>query len=116
MRVDGPQFVSNAGEIPDLVKGPGKYIASYKRSEAFGEFENTSYLPAAGRLFTGFPDGLMLMAVHPWPASILGSGPAQSIHRHCLLVDLTSNPSRSYVWKWRSSSENLETLFPTVAQ
>lgn len=37
MRVDGPQFDSNEGEIPDLVKGPGKDIASHRRSEAFGE-------------------------------------------------------------------------------
>lgn len=43
-----------------------------------------SCLPALGKLFTGFLEGPMLMAVHTWPASILGSRSSQSIHHRPL--------------------------------
>jgi len=94
MRVEGPQFDSDKGEIPDRVKGPGKYIASHRRSEASGEFEDTSYRPAAGRLFTGFPDELMLMAVHAWPASLLGK---YSSHRSTTVSSAISPPIETLV-------------------
>ena len=115
MRVDGPQFNSNEGEIPDLVKGPGKYVASYKRSEAFRGIRGHFMPSTLRKLFTGFLEGPMLMAVHTWPASTLGSPSSQSIHHH-LLGHLTPNRNASYVLKRRSSSVNLGTLFPTVAQ